>query len=192
LGALGRKHLEFLVGGDQAGLALLQLRGLRAQRRVGLLGALHRARTRLHQVVITLAFFLREFQVGFGRVDLGGLLLDQRLLQVDLGVEVAHSGVGRRNIGLGLVQRGLEIAVVNPRKQLASLDRLVVRNQHLGDIARHLRRDDRGVGLDVGVVRRLQILARGQIVVAKADSAGDAKRQGQRQGGLLDRQTRRR
>ena len=58
-----------------------------------------------------------------------------RLLLRDLGIEIAYGGVGRRDIGMGLIQRGLEIAVVDPRQQLAGFDRLVVADQHLGDIA---------------------------------------------------------
>ena len=57
--------------------------------------------------------FLREFQIGFGRGDVGRALLDDRLLQFDLGVEVAHRGFRRRDVGAGLVERGLEIAVVD-------------------------------------------------------------------------------
>ena len=84
----------FLLRGEQAGLAVLQLRGLLAQRRVGLLRALHGAGAGLHQVVVAGLLLLREFQIGFGGGDVGGLLLDQRLLQGDLRIEVAHRGFG--------------------------------------------------------------------------------------------------
>ncbi len=189
LGTLGGKHLDLLVGGEQAGLALLQLRGLRAKRRVGLLGALHGAGARLHQIVVAGLLFLREFEVGFGGVDLGGLLLDQRLLQFDLRVEILHRGFGRRDVGLGLVQRSPEIAVVDPRQQLPGLDRLVVADQHLVDVTGDFRRDDRGVRLHIGVVGALEITAGREIVVAEVGGAGDAEGQRQRERGAPDRLT---
>ena len=112
---------------------MLKLRGLLAQRRVGLLRALNGAGAALHQAVVTGLFFLRELQRGFGGGDVGGTLFDQRLLQGDLGVEVAHRGFGRRDVGLGLVERRPEIAIVDPCQQLPGLDRLVVADQHLRD-----------------------------------------------------------
>jgi hypothetical protein len=154
LGALSREYLDLLFGGDQPRLALLQLRALCTQSRIGLLGALHRAGARLHQFVIAGAFFSRKLQIGFCGVDLGRLLLDQRLLQFDLRFEVLHRGFRRGDVGAGLVQRGLEITVVDPRQHLTVLDRLVVRDQHIGDVAGNLRRDDRGIGFDIGVIGR--------------------------------------
>ena len=126
----------FLLRGEQAGLAVLQLRGLFAQRRVGLLGALDGAGAGLHQAVVAGLFFLREFQIGFGGGDVGGALLDHRLLQRDLRIEVAHRGFRGGDIGLGLIERGPEIAIVDPGQHLAGLDRLVVADQHLGDDSR--------------------------------------------------------
>ena len=89
-----------------------------AQRRVGLLRPLHRAGAGLHQAVVAGLLFLGELQIGFGGGDVGRALLDDRLLQGDLRIEVAHRGLGRRDIGVGLVERGPEIAVVDPRQQL--------------------------------------------------------------------------
>ena len=108
-----------LLRGQQARLAALQLRGLFAQRRVGLLRALDGAGAGLHQVVVAGLFFLRELQRGFGGGDVGGALFDQRLLQRDLGIEVAHRRLRGRDIGIGLGERGPEIAVVDPGQQLA-------------------------------------------------------------------------
>ena len=115
---------------------MLQLRGAGAQGRVGLLRALHRAGAGLHQPVVAGLLFLREFQIGFGGGDVGRALLDDRLLQGELRIEVAHRGFGRGDIGIGLLQRGLEVAVVDPRQQLAGLDRLVVADQHLARCSR--------------------------------------------------------
>ena len=82
---------------------MLQLRRFFAQRRVGLLGALDGAGARLHEIVVASPLLLREFQIGLGGVDLRGLLLDQRLLQFNLRIEVAHCGFRGRNVGVRLV-----------------------------------------------------------------------------------------
>ena len=107
-----------------------------AQRRVGLLRALHRAGAGLHQAVVAGLFFLREFQIGFGGGDIGRALLDDRLLQGDLRIEVADRGFGCGDIGIGLLQRGPEVAVVDLGQELPGLDRLVVADQHLARCSR--------------------------------------------------------
>ncbi len=92
LGALGGEHVDLLLRGDQAGFAVLQLGGFFAQLGIGLLRALHRAGAGLHQAVVAALLLLRELQIGFGGGDVGGALFDDRLLQRDLGIEVAHRG----------------------------------------------------------------------------------------------------
>ena len=77
-----------------------------------------------------------------------------RLLRVELGLLAGDRGLGGGDIGLGLVERDLEVAVVDPRQHLAGLDGLVVADQHLGEIAGDLGRDGGVVGLDIGVVGR--------------------------------------
>ena len=110
------------------------------------------------------------------------LLFDQRLLQRDLRIEVFHRGFGARDIGMGLVQRGPEIAVVDPRQQLAGLDLLIVADQHLGEIAGDFWGDEGGVGFDIGVVGRFEVAPVGEVAVAEVAGAGDAERHGERQG----------
>ena len=105
-----------LWAAEKAGLRVLQLRGAGAQCRVGLLRALHRAGAGLHQPVVAGLLFLREFEVGFGGGDIGRALLDDRLLQGELRIEIAHRGFGCGDIGIGLRQRGLEVAVVDPAR----------------------------------------------------------------------------
>ncbi len=160
---------------------MLQLRVAGAQRRIGLLGALHRAGAGLHQAVVAGLLLLRELQIGFGGGDIGRALLDDRLLQGDLCVEIADRGFSGGDVGLGLVERGAKIAIVDLRQQLAGRHRLVVAHQHLGDVAGDLRRDDRRVGFDIGVVGRFQIAADGEVVVAEIGGGSDAERRRQRQ-----------
>jgi len=166
---------------------MLHLGGAGAQRRICLLGALHRAGTGLHQAVVAGLFLPRELQVGFGGGDIGRALLDDRLLQGDLRLEIAHRRFSRGNVCLGLAERRAKIAIVDLRQQLAGRHRLVVVHQHLRDVAGNLRRDDRGIGFDIGVVGRFQVTARGEIVVTEIGRRSDAKRRGKRQRRTLDR-----
>ena len=154
---------------------------------VGLLRALHRAGAGLHQAVVAGLFFLREFQVGFRRGDISRALLDDRLLQGELRIEVAHRGFGCGDIGIGLRQRGLEVAVVDLGQKLSGLDRLVVADQYPRDVAGDLWRDDRGIRLHIGVIGRFQVAAGGEVVVAEMAGSGGAERNRERQGGPLDR-----
>jgi hypothetical protein len=126
-------------------------------------------------------------QACFGGSDVGAALFDDRMLKRDLRIEVTHGGLGPRDIGMGLRQRRPEIAIIDPRQQLAGLDLLVVGHQHLREITGDLWRDDRGVGLDIGVVGGFQVPPGGQIAVAEVRRAGDAERQRQPQGRTLDR-----
>ena len=135
LGAFGGEDVDLALRRQQTRLAVLELGDFFAQRRVGLLGALDGARAGLHQAVVADLFFLRELQIGFGSSDVGRALLDDRLLQSNLRFEIAHCGFRCDDIGMRLIERRLEIAIVDPGQQLAGLDRLVVADQHLRDVA---------------------------------------------------------
>jgi hypothetical protein len=113
LGALGGEHVDLALGGGEPGFCVLHLRGAGTQCRVGLLRTLHRAGAGLHQPVVAGLFFLREFEIGFRRVDISRALLDDRLLQGELRIEVADRSFGSGDIGIGLRQRGPEVAVVD-------------------------------------------------------------------------------
>ena len=69
--------------------------------------------------------------------------------KVDNGIVTVHLGLCRG-------QSSAVIAVINPRQHLASMNWLIVRHQHTGDVARHPRADDDAVGLHIRVVRRDQ------------------------------------
>ena len=187
LGAFGGEDVDLALRRQQTRLAVLELGDFFAQSRVGLLGALDGARAGLHQAVVADLFFLRELQIGFGSSDVGRALLDDRLLQSNLRFEIAHCGFRCGDIGMRLIERRLEIAIVDPGQQLAGLDRLVVADQHLRDVAGDFWRDDRGVGLHIGIIGRFQIPAGSEIVVAKVRHGGDSERQSQREGRALDR-----
>ena len=106
--------------------------------------------------------------------------VDHRLLDVELGLLAGDRGLRRRHVRLGLVERDLEVAVVDPRQHLAGRDALIVLDQHLMQIAGDLRRDGGAVGLHIGVVGRHQILADGPVIPA---IPGRARQRGDRRAG---------
>ncbi|GAA0006156.1 hypothetical protein BRDID11002_61600 [Bradyrhizobium diazoefficiens] len=47
-------------------------------------------------------------------------------MQFELGIEVAHGSLRGGDIGAGLIERRLEVAIVDPGQHLAGLDLFVV------------------------------------------------------------------
>lgn len=179
LRALGGEHVDLALCGQKAEFRVLQLRAAGAQRRVGLLRALDGAGARLHQIVVAGTLLLGEFQIGVGSGDIGRALLDDRLLQFELGIDIAHRSFAGGDIGACLVEGSLEIAVVDLGQRLACPNRLVVADQHLCDVTGHLWCDDRGVGLHIGIVGGFEVAARFQVIVAIVAGHRDADRQRQ-------------
>jgi hypothetical protein len=179
LRALRRKHLDLVLCGDQSGMGAVELRHFLTQRRIRLLGALHSAVAGLHEVLIADVFLSGECQRCLGGGDIGLLLIDDRILQHNLGVEVANRGFGGRDIGLRLIEGGSEIPIVDAGEELSCLDRLVVLDEHVGDVPRHLRSDRCVVGFDVGVIGRFEKPADRPILVAVSCRDGDAGEQRQ-------------
>ena len=100
------------------------------------------ARLRLLRILHAAVAGRREIGValvvlrGEGRrrpVDVDGRLggVDHRLLNAELGLLAGDRGSRGGDVGLGLVERDLEIALVDPRQHLAGLDALIVADQHL-------------------------------------------------------------
>ena len=65
-----------------------------------------------------------------------------------------------------VVHRKLVVAFVDKRQQISGANRLVVLDQHLGDVSRDFRRHDHTVRADIGVVGRNQESAVGEIPIA--------------------------
>ena len=111
-----------------------------------------------------------------GGGNVGGFLRDDRLLQGDLRIEIAHRGFSPRDVGVGLIERGSEIAIVNPGQHLSRFYRLVVADQDFREIAGHFRRNDRGVGFDIGVIGRFQVPPGGEVAVPEVRGTGERRR----------------
>ena len=89
-----------------------------------------------------------------GRGDLGGGLVDRRVLRLDLPAEAGDRRVLGGDLGLGGVDREAVVAVVDARQQIAGVDLLVLGDWNFDDVAGDLGGDDRRVGADIGVVGR--------------------------------------
>jgi hypothetical protein len=100
-------------------------------------------------------------------------LLDRQFLLGDLPAESVDARLRPCDIGARLVERGLVIAGVDPRKDLAGVDRLIVVDWHLRDIARHLGADQDRMRLHISVVGRHHETTGGPPIVARDPSAGE-------------------
>ncbi len=92
--------------------------------------------------------------------------VDHRLLHLELGALARDRGFGGGHVGLGLVERHLEIAIIDSCQHLAGLDALVVADQHVTQVAGDFWRDGGVVGLHIGVVGRNQETADGPVIPA--------------------------
>jgi hypothetical protein len=79
---------------------------------------------------------------------------DDRLLRLDGGLLALDGRQRGQNIGFRLVQGDPVVAIVDPGQDLAGLHGLVVADENLAEVTRHLRGYGDAVGLDIGVVRR--------------------------------------
>ena len=155
--ALGGQHRDLLARGDQRGFIAREVGLLLAQRRIGDLEALQRSETGLCKLLVADIVLPGQLHRGIRGHNGRLLLLDDRLLQAELGIEVADRRLGCLLVGTGLIERCTEIAVIDAGEDLAGPDPLVVIHQHLCNVAGNLRRHGGVVGLHVGIVGTFQI-----------------------------------
>jgi hypothetical protein len=93
-------------------------------------------------------------------------LLDLGLLAVDLRRDIGHVGQCNGHLRLGLIDRDLVVAIVNPGEQVTCVDVLVIGHGYFGHVAAHLRRDRETAGRDESVV--------GRFIVTDVEPVGDA------------------
>jgi hypothetical protein len=166
LGELRLEDADLLLGSPDPRRVVLQ-RGLFFANVGGcLLRVLHCAPAVPGQLGVALVILLRIDKRRLIRSDLLPVLLDNELLLSDLLVQGVDARLCGGDIGAGLGERSLVIARVDPREHLAGLDRLVVVDRHLGDIARHLGTDQHRMRLHIGVIGRHQKAAGRPVEIA--------------------------
>jgi hypothetical protein len=109
-----------------------------------------------HQVALANLLEPGALDIGLGRCN-GALCLGD--LGVLLGLarlQVFYCCFCHRDIGLGLVDAGLVVVVLDLDQKLICLDALEILNGHLAEIAVDLGAERREVAFDVGVVRGLR------------------------------------
>ncbi len=75
-----------------------------------------------------------KIQVRLRCIDRRLRLADDRLLQVDLRIEVRDRCCGSLDVGLGLDSAALMVAIVDLGEHLASLHRIIVVDKNVGDV----------------------------------------------------------
>ena len=140
---------------------------------------LHGAIAGACQIGVALEILLRIGEPGLvGRDSLSGLPDDEPLLRDLLG-QRRNGRLPGRDVSARMVECGLVIAWVDAANDVTRLDRLVVIDRNIGDVARDLGADHCRMHVDIGVVGRDEVAARGPIVAAVISAGKDA--QGHRQ-----------
>ena len=151
--------------------------------RLRLLRVLHAAGAGCGEIGVALVLLRGEGHRGLVDIDgrLGGV--DHGLLNVELRLLARDRRLRRGDIGLGLVERDLEVAVVDPGQHLAGLHMLVIADQDPIEVAGNLRRDGGVVGLHIGVIGGDQKVPDGPVILAIPGRAGQhgQRRTGQQQ-----------
>ena len=177
---LGLEQFDLLQGRSEVCLVAFD-RGQRARiARLGGLRILHAAIAGRGEVGIALVLLLGEGRRRRVDIERRPGRLDNRLLHVELGLLARDRGFCGGDVGLGLIERDLEVAVVDPRQHLAGLHALVVAGQHFVKIAGDLRRDRGVVGLHVGVIGGDQETADRPVVPTVPGCAGQQRDRGSR------------
>ena len=84
-------------------------------------------------------------------------------------------GLRRGDIGPGLIERDLEVAVVDPRQHLAGLHMLVIADENLIEVAGDFRGNRRVVGLHIGVIGRDQEATHRPVIPAIPGRGGEQR-----------------
>ena len=104
------------------------------------------------QTAVTIGLGAGEVGLGLGLGDPGGAGLDLSPFLGGAGIDIVDGSQGGAELGLGLGQGGAGVGIVQPDQDIAGLNPLVVRDQHLDDAPVDLAGNQHGVGLDKGVV----------------------------------------
>ena len=174
------------LGGSYCGLCAGQTGGCLLGECAARLSLPYSVRAIFCQFAVPLGIGPRELERGFCGSDRCHRLLNDRMLQHDLGIQVLDGGLRRAEVGPRRRERCLEIPVVYAGKNLSRLDPLVISDKNLGDVAGDLRCDRRIIRLHVGVVRRFEISARRPVVMTVVPGPGRPGEQGNRNQAALD------
>ena len=163
---LGLQELDLLEGGSEIGGVALDRRVGAGVARLRLLRVLHAAIAGCGEIGVALVLLLREGLCG--SVDIDGRLCcgDHRILNIELRLLARDRRLRGGDIGLGLVERDAEVAIVDPGQHLACLHMLVIADQNPVEIAADLRRDGGVVGLHIGVIGGDEEAPDGPVIVA--------------------------
>jgi len=122
LSQLGLEQINLFQRGGEAG-GVARGRGLGpGVARLRLLRVLHAAITGVGKIRVALVLLGGESRRRVVDLDGGPGGVDHSLLNAELGLFAGDRGIGRSYVGFGLVERHLEVALVDPRQRLAGVD----------------------------------------------------------------------
>jgi hypothetical protein len=133
-----------------------------------LLCLLHGAGAFRDEILVARILLLREGECGFRLACLLRGLFDARLLLLELCIGVGDRCLRYLGLGLGLVDRGAIIAIIDARENRARLDKLIVRDRNRDKRTGHLRAHRHGTPVDEGIV--------GRFVMTRAEPPDDGSR----------------
>ena len=136
---------------------------------------------RAHEAVGAVELGRGAGRLGLGREELRLGLIDRRGARRDLSADARDRRVLSGDAGGGRLDGIVIVASVDPDENLTLLDHGVVGNRHERHVARDLGGEDRGVRLDVGIVRRDQEAALDEPAVALVAASAESHQQNQRQ-----------
>lgn len=113
---------------------------------------------------------------GVVEVGDGPGAIDHRLLDFELCHLAGDRGFCCHHIGCGLIERHLEIALINPRQDLTGLNRFIVAGQNLVNIPGDFCRHGRIVGFHVSVIGGDELLADGPMIPSVLGAASQQRR----------------
>ncbi len=151
---LGAQELHIGLGRGDGGIAGHNIRLGLIERDLRIIGRGNRADILCLQLACALLGDFRTTKGCIQRALLGNGLLERRFAADDLRIDTLQRQFLGADLRFGLVERDTIIAVVKRHQRVARLDFLVLDHVHPGDVTGNLRRDDRDVTFDIGVVRR--------------------------------------
>ena len=136
-------------------LHLRKARLILRQRRGCLLYGLHATRAVLDQLLLPIGLFLRILKGGIGGILLRSGDIDRSIGGFDLRPCAVDGSPGDIHLTIGLIERDLVVARLDPQDDIAGLEVLVIGHRDICHVARNLGGDGEAARIDEGVIRRL-------------------------------------
>ncbi len=143
------------MGRDQRGTVAILAGLLLIERSRGVLLLLHRPGAARRKIAVARGVGTREADGGLVGMQGRLRLCDERGMLRNLRIEITHRCHRYRQVALRAGKSGTIVPVVDAGQKLARFYHLIIVDQDFCNLAGHTRRDERVIGADIGVIRRL-------------------------------------